>query len=192
MAKNNLGRTFFLKQCETGLILSKKVLNFKTSHIWQFIAMLVFCIIFVAYLQELLLSGKNGNLRNKLRIEGNDFFVKHVKLEILPKPILLFKMNHIQQFLDFQVFWSFLAGNWQKKQLSFHSKKKRSRKEAKNYSERTFFPQKVVNRVGPILSETVLNFQKSHIVQFIAMQVFCIVFVAHSPELQLSCMHVNH
>ena len=40
--RNNSGRTFFPKESETDHILWKTVLNFKMSHIGQFIAILVF------------------------------------------------------------------------------------------------------------------------------------------------------
>ena len=44
--------------CETSFNLSKTVLNFKMNDIGQFIAMLVLCIVIVAYHPKLLLSGK--------------------------------------------------------------------------------------------------------------------------------------
>ena len=73
-AKIYPGSSFFSSnEYETGLILSKRVFNFKMSHIGQFIAILLFWIIFVGYRAELVL-GQSGYLRNKHRIDENDHF----------------------------------------------------------------------------------------------------------------------
>ena len=47
----------------------------------QFIAIVVFCNIFVGNYQKLLLMGKIWDIRNKLRFDGNNIFfaIKHVK-----------------------------------------------------------------------------------------------------------------
>ena len=61
-------------ECEMAVVLSKTVLNFKMIHIGKFLAILEFCIFFDGNRLKLPLCVKCCYLRNKPRIDKNDFF----------------------------------------------------------------------------------------------------------------------
>ncbi len=60
------------------LILSKTVLKFKIIHIWLFIAILWFCIVFVGNHQNYHCGAKYNYLRNKLWIDRIFFFSSYI------------------------------------------------------------------------------------------------------------------
>ena len=87
----------FLKIMWNGSYPEEKCFETQIELIEQFIAIVVFCNIFVGNYQKLPLLGKIWDLRNKLRFDGNNIFFLHQTCEtgqILPKQFWPSKWPH--------------------------------------------------------------------------------------------------
>ncbi len=107
------------------------------SYIGQFIAFLVFCIVFVGTRHKLPLCGKMWSSQNKAQNSRKQlFFNQYVKLgRYCQKLFCAANESHI-------AILSFFKKHYCRKltkKLSFRSKKRPSQSEAKNYPERNFF-----------------------------------------------------
>ena len=132
---------FSSNECETGQIKSKTELIFKMSHIWQFIAILVFSILFVEITKHYHNRFKWYYLRNNIRIDGNDFFReirvtrKYIRKLFCASKCITF--SYLKLFRCFEIFCWKLS-----KKIHFNPKRDYLRKKLRITTERDFFPNK--------------------------------------------------
>ena len=144
----------WLFECEMGHIMPKTVFNFKMSHIEQFMAILV--LLKFSYKFDKTFWGKKWlHLKKEQNYWKWHFHQTRVTEKIRLKTIWLLKMNHIQQFYSFHLFWSIFRRNCQNKTLISVSNK---------------------CEMGHFQSKTALNFKLCHIGKCIAILLFCNIF----------------
>ena len=104
-------KVFFLDDCETSQILSKTVLNFKMSHIGQFVAILEINHFRKKRLKTIIMQQKVTNPEKNSDLKEKNFFTSTSEMgQILPKTVLHHKISHLQLIEVFLVFRCILSG----------------------------------------------------------------------------------